>query len=680
MNPGNFFVELKRRNVYRAAVAYGVVAWFLTQLTTQVFPFFDISNAAIRFVVMALAVGFPIAMCLSWLYEFTPEGIVRSEDLGPAEVRSARRATGRLLDFIIIGVLLLVIAMLAYQRFSFRPEAVEKIPLKSIAVLPFVNLSSDKENAFFTDGMQDEVLTDLSHIADLKVISRSSVMQYKDSATRNLHEIAAQLGVAYLLEASVQRAAGKVRVIAQLIDARSDTHVWAKTYDRPLEDIFAVQSEIAQTIAQQLHAQISPQARAAIEEKPTTNLVAYDLYLRAKQLLDNISTSTDWEGDNRRAVELLDRAVTDDPNFALAYCLLYHWNLNLYDWVDRTPARLARAQAALKEATRTAPEAGETYFAQSTEYKRIGDLDRAAELIEKAAKALPGNSQILLGIALVERRRGHWSEAVRYWEKARELDPKSPNFPNGLEDLYLSLRDYKKADEVADAAIAAFPKRPGYFLAAKVSSALARGDVKTARARLAALPPGWDPSGITSVLQVEVAFADRNYPEMAQLAATRKQENVIAEIQVAISFMEGMAARRAGDLAKAQSIFTTMRKQVETDSQNRPEDVDLLSRLAKIRAYLGDKGEALQLAEKAVALKPISRDAVAGPGAVEALAEVCMVTGDHDRAIELLSQIAKVPYGPSYGELLGPEWDDLRGDRRFETIVASLKPNDNAAR
>jgi tetratricopeptide (TPR) repeat protein len=249
-----------------------------------------------------------------------------------------------------------------------------------------------------------------------------------------------------------------------------------------------------------------------------------------------------------------------------------------------------------------------------------------------------------------------------------------------LQDLYLSLRDYKKADEVADAAIAAFPNRPGYFLAAKVSTALARGDVKTARARLVALPPGWDPSGITSVLQVEVAFSDRNYPEMAQLAAVRKQENVIAEIQVALSFMEGMAARRAGDLAKAQSIFTTMREHAETDSQNRPEDVDLLSRLAKIRAYLGDKGEALQLAEKAVALKPISRDAVAGPGAVEALAEVCMVTGDHDRAIELLSQIAKVPYGPSYGELLGPEWDDLRGDRRFETIVASLKPNDNAAR
>src|SRR5256885_11130575 len=196
MDPKNFFSELKRRNVYRAAVAYGVVAWFLTQLTTQVFPFFNIPNAAIRFVVIALAVGFPIAMCLAWLYEFTPEGIVRSEDLGPTEGRSARRLTGRVLDFIIIGVLLLVISMLVYQRFSTHPESGETISPKSIAILPFENLSSDKENAFFADGMQDELLTDLSRIADLKVISRTSVTQYKDGATRNLHDIASQLSVA----------------------------------------------------------------------------------------------------------------------------------------------------------------------------------------------------------------------------------------------------------------------------------------------------------------------------------------------------------------------------------------------------------------------------------------------------------------------------------------------------
>jgi TolB-like protein/Tfp pilus assembly protein PilF len=674
VNPRNFFAELKRRNVYRAAVAYGVVAWFLTQLTTQVFPFFEIPNAAIRFVVIALALGFPIAMCLAWLYEFTPEGIVRSEDLDPPKVRSARRATGRILDFIIIGVLLLVIAMLIYQRVPSRTETGETISQKSIAVLPFENLSSDKENVYFADGVQDEILTDLSKIPELKVISRTSVKQYKNAVARNLREIAQQLGVAHILEGSVQRSANHIRVSAQLIDARTDAHVWAEHYDRDLADVFAIQTEIAKTIADQLQIKLSPREKTALEKKPTTNLVAYDLYLRAKALLDNITTSTDWEGDNRRAVELLDRAVKEDANFALAYCLLYDWNLNLYDWVDRTPARLARAEAALKEAIRIAPEAGETFLAQSTEYKRKGDFERAAELIEQASKVLPSSSEVLLSLALIERRRGRWNEVARDWKKARELDPRSPNLQNGLCDLYYSLRQYDKVEQVADAAIAAFPNGPGYFLAAKVSAALGRGDVKTARARLALLHSGWDPSGITSMLQVEIAFADRNYTEIAQLSVTRKQENIIGEFAVEISFMEAVAARKQGDIAKAQSILTAMRERAATDLRNRPEDFSSLCRLGKIDAYLGRKKEALREGETAVELKPLSRDAVAGPAAMTTLAEICMATGDRDRAIQLLSEIATVPYGPSYGELLGPLWDDLRGDRRFEAIVASAKP------
>src|SRR6058998_3358147 len=234
--PKNFFAELKRRNVYRAAVAYGVVAWFLTQLTTQVFPFFEIPNSAIRFVVIVLAIGFPIAMCLSWLYELTPEGIVRSEDLDPVKARSARRVTGRILDFIIIGVLLLVIAMLIYERRPFRTSAGESIPEKSIAVLPFENLSEEKANEFFADGIQDEILTRLSMIADLKVISRTSTQHYK-SAPENLPEIAKELGVAHILEGSVQKSGDAVRVNVQLIKAANDSHLWADTFDRKLTDI-----------------------------------------------------------------------------------------------------------------------------------------------------------------------------------------------------------------------------------------------------------------------------------------------------------------------------------------------------------------------------------------------------------------------------------------------------------
>jgi TolB-like protein len=279
VNATRFLTELKRRNVYRAAVAYGVVAWFLTQLTTQVFPFFEIPYSAVRFVVIALAVGFPIAMLLSWLYEFTPEGVVRTEDLDPAEARSAQRVTGRILDFVIIGVLLMVIAMLLVGRLPFYRQTSASISQKSIAVLPFENLSEDKANAYFADGIQDEILTRLSKIADLKVISRTSTQHYK-SAPENLPEIARQLGVAHILEGRVQKSGDAVRVNVQLIKAANDTHVWADTYDRKLTDIFGIESEIAKGIAESLQAKLTGGEQQALAVKPTNNSEAYDAYLR----------------------------------------------------------------------------------------------------------------------------------------------------------------------------------------------------------------------------------------------------------------------------------------------------------------------------------------------------------------------------------------------------------------
>src|SRR3989449_2781550 len=268
MDPKKFFGELKRRNVYRAAVAYGVVAWFLTQLTTQVFPFFEIPNSAVRFVVIALTAGFPIAMLLSWIYELTPEGVVRTEDLDPVEARSVQRKSGRLLDFIIIGALLLVIAMLVVGRLPFYRETGESISQKSIAVLPFENLSEDKANAYFAEGIQEEILTRLAKIADLKVISRTSTQRYQ-SKPGNLAEIAKQLGVANILEGRVQKVANQVRVNVQLINARTDSHLWAETYDRKLTDIFGVESEIAKGIAEQLRAKLTAQEEQVIAVKPT---------------------------------------------------------------------------------------------------------------------------------------------------------------------------------------------------------------------------------------------------------------------------------------------------------------------------------------------------------------------------------------------------------------------------
>src|SRR5919204_1001180 len=350
MKIDNFFAELKRRNVYKVAVAYAVVAWLLIQIATQVFPFFEVPNWAVRLVVLLLILGFPIALFLAWAFEITPEGIKRAEDVDLS--KSITPETGRKLTWLITIVAIIAAGLLAYQflrpKGNTAPPGSEAatgsaIRTKSIAVLPFENLSRDPDNAFFTDGVQDEILTDLSKIADLKVISRSSVMQYKSGVPRNLREIGQQLGVAHLLEGSVQRAANRVRVNAQLIDARDDAHLWAQTYDRDLSDVFAIQSEIAKTIADQLQAKLSPNEKAAIEKPPTTDLAAFDLYTRAKTLLLSLGFTLNYQQILQQAVELLNQAVARDPSFFEAYYQLVYAHGYAYSVIgDHTPVRRSR--------------------------------------------------------------------------------------------------------------------------------------------------------------------------------------------------------------------------------------------------------------------------------------------------------------------------------------------------
>jgi TolB-like protein len=365
----NFFAELKRRNVYKVAIAYAVVAWLLMQVASQIFPFFEIPNWAVRLVVLLLVIGFPVAMILAWAFELTPEGIKRAEDVDLT--KSVRRKTGRKLDFFIIAVLLLVIGFLLFQRLHPNVSPANSSSLeKSIAVLPFENFSEDKAFAFFADGVQDEILTDLAKIADLKVISRTSAMQYKNVSTRNLPEIAQALKVAHVLEGSVQRAGNRVRVSAQLIDARSDTHVWAEKYDRDLADVFAIQTEIAEKIADQLQAKLSPKEKAAMAERPTSDLGAYDLYLQAKELVYEGYVNPARERENDfKAVRLLDQAVARDPAFVLAHCQLAYAHDDIYNYnYDHTEARLALAENSVRAAVRLQPDSGETHLAQAIHF------------------------------------------------------------------------------------------------------------------------------------------------------------------------------------------------------------------------------------------------------------------------------------------------------------------------
>src|ERR1700719_1004992 len=375
----SFFAELKRRNVYKVAVAYAVASWLLIQVATQVFPFFEIPNWAVRLVVLLLIVGFPVALFFSWAFEITSEGIKRETEVEGD--KSITHHTGRKIVALTVVLAVIAAGLLVFQlmrtktataprsasdqlrRDGQSEAATSSLPEKSIAVLPFENLSRDPDNAFFTDGVQDEILTDLAKVADLKVISRTSVMQYKSGAQRNLREIAQQLGVAHLLEGSVQRAGGKVRVNAQLIDARTDGHQWAQSFDRDIADVFAIQSEIAKAIADQLRAKLSPSEKTAIEQPPTSDVNAFDLYTRAKNILLTTSFNANVQPLYFQAAELLNQAIARDPSFFEAYCQLAYANDNLYFLGnDHTPARLALAEAAIQSAFRLRPDAGEAHL------------------------------------------------------------------------------------------------------------------------------------------------------------------------------------------------------------------------------------------------------------------------------------------------------------------------------
>jgi len=574
---------------------------------------------------------------------------------------------------------LAVAAFLFWQQHKPKTSAsASAIPEKSIAVLPFENLSEEKANAFFTDGVQDEILTNLANIADLKVISRTSVMQYKSGAPRNLREIGQQLGVAHLLEGSVQRAANRVRVNAQLIDARNDAHLWAKTYDRDLADVFAIQSEIAKTIADQLQAKLSPSEKAAIDKPPTTDLTAYDLYLRAQVLWADTTDAVHAKEKLPQAARLLDEAVARDPKFLLAWCLLSRVHSYMhFAGYDHTPARLELANAAVQTALRLQPDAGEAHLALADHYYRgFRDYDRARNELAIARRTLPNNAEVFEYTGYIDRREGHWDEATRNLERALELDPRNFYTINQLAATYHDQRRYADAARTFDRALTIVPGDPFTRMSRAQLALDERADIKPFQIMLATLIAE-DPSVAPDVDDPNTALCERTAAAAVRALTNYPRDGVVAlgGVNFPHAYWEGVVARWQGESTKAQAAFSAARNEVAKTVEEQPNFAAALSLLGMIDAGLGRKEEALRKGRRACELLPISKDAIDGVGLAVYLAQIYAWVGEKDLAIEQIAAVERLPNSLSYGFLkLSPIWDSLRGDPRFEKIVASLAP------
>jgi len=548
-------------------------------------------------------------------------------------------------------------------------------------VLPFENLSGNQENAFFTVGVQGEILANLAKVADLKVISHTSVMLYKSGSPRNLREIGQQLGVAHVLEGSVQRAVNRVRVTAQLVDARTDAHLWAQTYDRDLADVFAIQSEIAQKIADQLQAKLSPKEKSAITKRPTSDLVAYDLYLQAKELLygQNINPIRRQEQDAFKAVQLLDQAVARDPAFLLAHCqLAYAHDLIYWFTFDHTKTRLGLAETSVRAAVRLQPDSGETHLAQAIHfYWGYLNYDWAREELEKAESALPNNAEIFQFLGLIDRRQGRWEEAIRNLERAVNLDPRNIVSITHLGYVYEGLRNYGEAIAMANRALALEPRSINLRTNPAWIGVDAQADIAPLRAVVNTIEAeGPSSAADVSETSFELALRERDPAAAARALANIPSEGYIGGIfQFPHAWYEGLLAKLRQDAPAAHSAFTVARAGAEKISRDQPRSADRLSVLALIDAELGNKEKAIQEGRTACDMLPPTKDAVLGVPLITNLARIYARIGEENLALERLDIVSKLPGGPSYGQLrLDPEWDSLRGDPRFEKIVASLAP------
>jgi TolB-like protein/Flp pilus assembly protein TadD len=576
--------------------------------------------------------------------------------------------------------LLVVAAIVAGYAFLLRRpgRSASKIMERSIAVLPFANLSDDKQNAFFVDGVQDEILTDLARVADLKVISRTSVMQYKDTASRNLREIGEKLGVAHLLEGSVQRVANKVRVNAQLIDARNDAHLWAQTYDRDLADVFAIQSEIAEAIAQQLQAHLSSREKAQINSTPTTDLVAYDLFLRARQL-DDLANNPDAKGSLLQAITLLEEAVRRDPKFVRAHCLMCEIHLDLY-WggFDHTDARRESARVALQNAESLQADSGEVHMQKGLfAYHGFRDYDRALSEFELARQLLPNEARLYEHLGAVDRRTARWKEAEEAFRRAVELDPVNFSVLEEAGFTFQRLRRYREAEPLLKRALTISPNDPFARGGLGWNAFCEKGDVVAWRKELESVAnKGLEAARGVAFLSLLCAWAERDRAAAEKAVALVPPEgiaNIIDETPIPREWCVGRTARIFGNTEVAQASLGAARTIFERMTRDQPDYAQAWAYLGLTDAMLGRREDAIREGTRACELLPYSKDSWVGSSWVINLAMIYAWVGDKESALKQLEISVNIPTGISYGELKHyPDWDPLRGDPRFEALVEKM--------
>jgi TolB-like protein/class 3 adenylate cyclase/Flp pilus assembly protein TadD len=591
----------------------------------------------------------------------------------------ANKKGGRLLYALLLLPLVvgLVVSIHRLERMPRPPAESPFIPEKSVAVLPFDNFSDDSQNTYFADGIQDDILTALAKISDLKVISRSSVMQYRGK-NKNLREIGQTLGVAHVLEGSVRRYKGKIRITAQLIDTRTDVHTWAEYYDRELADVFAIQSEVAQKISAELKVNLSASEKTAINMRPTQDLPAFDVYLQAKELINNFHDTPNWKETLEKALRLLDHAIARDANFALAYCLAAEASDALYWYgLERTPARLAQAKAMAQRALGIAPDLGEAHLVQALVYYHgHRDYARAREELAIARRALPNNAEMYSLSGWIDRRQGRWNEAIKNEEKAAELDPGNSQFVNSLSILYDMLRRYDEEEAVLARGVAANPDSKNYFNLLRAEVALEKGDTKSAREGLDALPTAYDPDGATTSTRINLALYESDPASAAKILEGTKLVELVGSNGLLLprAWFAASIARAQGDLPKARAAFADVRATIATKLQTTPDDASLLGILGLTDAALGRNSEAVAGGRRAVELRPLSMDAVDGASVITTLAMIYAWVGDIDAAIQEVTRSATIPGGVDYGQLkFDPAWSALRSDPQYASILDGLR-------